>query len=199
VLWPKVGLRGPTCQDGWSARVTGWPKFMAAPTSAIGYPVHRPSLTHWQSKIWKVANTWPTSQRGGVGWPHFVSVGPGFYATSSPHVIFSMTIPYFGHTEGMHRFWSIWCFPVIWCSWNGTSTKLVELISNKHLSSISWMKCRYVGGKYMHFVTANTSSLWAASKILSTVVHIILLMSIIGGRVINSSSSCWTTADNILN
>jgi hypothetical protein len=26
--------------------------------------------------------------------------------------------------------------------------KLMELVSNKHLSSISCMKCRYVGGKY---------------------------------------------------
>jgi hypothetical protein len=32
----------------------------------------------------------------------------------------------------------------------------VELISNKHLSSISCMKCRYVGSKYMHFMTANS-------------------------------------------
>jgi hypothetical protein len=32
----------------------------------------------------------------------------------------------------------------------------MELISNKHLSSISCMKCRYVGGKYTHFMTANT-------------------------------------------
>jgi hypothetical protein len=33
--------------------------------------------------------------------------------------------------------------------------KLVELVSNKHLSSISWMKCRYVGCKYIHFMTAS--------------------------------------------
>jgi hypothetical protein len=64
-------------------------------------------------------------------------------------------MPYFGHIEDIHGFWSIWCFFVIRCSWNGTSTKLVELISNKHIYSISWMKCRYVGGKYMHFMTAN--------------------------------------------
>jgi hypothetical protein len=31
----------------------------------------------------------------------------------------------------------------------------MELISNRHLSSKSGMKCRYVGGKYMHFMTAN--------------------------------------------
>jgi hypothetical protein len=32
----------------------------------------------------------------------------------------------------------------------------VELVSsNEHLSSISCMKCRYVGSKYMHFMTPN--------------------------------------------
>jgi hypothetical protein len=28
-------------------------------------------------------------------------------------------------------------------------------VSNRHLSSISCMKCRYVGDKYMHFMSAN--------------------------------------------
>jgi hypothetical protein len=32
----------------------------------------------------------------------------------------------------------------------------MKLISNKHLSSISYMKYRYIDGKYMHFMTANT-------------------------------------------
>jgi hypothetical protein len=31
----------------------------------------------------------------------------------------------------------------------------VELISNKHLSSISSMKYRYVGSRYMNFITVN--------------------------------------------
>jgi hypothetical protein len=56
----------------------------------------------------------------------------------------------------MHGFWSIWCFFIIRCSWNGRLTKLVELVSNKHISSISWIKYRYVGSKYMHFMTANS-------------------------------------------
>jgi hypothetical protein len=30
------------------------------------------------------------------------------------------------------------------------------LVSNKHISSISLMKCRYVGGKYLNFITANS-------------------------------------------
>jgi hypothetical protein len=33
----------------------------------------------------------------------------------------------------------------------------VELVSNRHLSSISCMKYRYVGGKYMHFMIASIS------------------------------------------
>jgi hypothetical protein len=37
--------------------------------------------------------------------------------------------------------------------------KFVELVSTRHLSSISCIKCRYVGGKYMHFMTANTHHL----------------------------------------
>jgi hypothetical protein len=53
-------------------------------------------------------------------------------------------------TSDMHVFWSIWCFSIIQCSWNGRSTKLVELVSNKYLSSISYLKCKYVGSKYMH-------------------------------------------------
>jgi hypothetical protein len=32
----------------------------------------------------------------------------------------------------------------------------MKLISNRHISSTSCMKCRYVGCKYMHFMTANT-------------------------------------------
>jgi hypothetical protein len=34
--------------------------------------------------------------RGGAGQPHFGSIGPGLCATSSPRVIFSVTMPYFG-------------------------------------------------------------------------------------------------------
>jgi hypothetical protein len=57
VLWVKVGLRVPTCQAGWPARVVGRPSFMATPILGIGCPVHWPSLTHWESSVWKDANT----------------------------------------------------------------------------------------------------------------------------------------------
>jgi hypothetical protein len=49
VLWLKAGLEGPSCEAGHPARVAGQPSFLAAPTLGIGCPVHRPSLTHWQS------------------------------------------------------------------------------------------------------------------------------------------------------
>jgi hypothetical protein len=42
--------------------------------------------------------------RGGAGQPHFGSIGPGLCATSSPRVIFLVTMPYFGHIEDMHGF-----------------------------------------------------------------------------------------------
>jgi hypothetical protein len=41
------------------------------------------------------------------------------------------------------------------CSCSDNSTKLVKLICNKHLSSISYMKVRYVGSENMCFMTAN--------------------------------------------
>jgi hypothetical protein len=39
-----------------------------------------------------------------------------FCATSFSRVIFSMTMPHFGHNEDMNGFWSIWCFSIIRCS-----------------------------------------------------------------------------------
>jgi hypothetical protein len=123
--------------------------------SHIRYSSYRLTLTHGENGFWKCANTWLVSQGDVAGWPHLGSVEPVLCATSSPHVILSMTMPYFGHNIDMHGFWSIWWFFIIWCSWNGRSTKLMELVSNGHLSSISWMKCRYVGGKYMYFMTVN--------------------------------------------
>jgi hypothetical protein len=42
-----------------------------------------------------------------IGRPHYGSVGPGLCATSSPRVILSVTMSYFGHNEYMHGFWSI--------------------------------------------------------------------------------------------
>jgi hypothetical protein len=78
----------------------------------------------------------------------------------------SLTMSYFRHNEDMHEFWSIWCFSVIWCSWNGKSTKLVELVSNKHISSMSWMKFGYVGGKYVYFMTVNSGRRQLRAKIV---------------------------------
>jgi hypothetical protein len=85
-------------------------------TLGIKYYVHQPSLTCWQSGNCNGTNTWPASQGGGAVQPHFGSVGLGHCATSSPRVLLSTTMPYFGHIEDIHGFWSIWCFSVIRCS-----------------------------------------------------------------------------------
>jgi hypothetical protein len=119
--------------------------------SHIGYASCRLWLTHVEDGFQKDAKPWLASQGGLASRPPFCSVWPGLCATSSPCVILSATMSYFGHNEDMHGFWSIWYFSIIRCSWKGKSTKLVKIVSNKHLSSISWLKCRYVGDKYIHF------------------------------------------------
>jgi hypothetical protein len=159
VHWLKVGLGGPlvrrASQLGWLGGKVSWlHQLWALDTLCTDLRWHigkAKNLKRW--------HTWPAGQGGGADRSHFGSVGPGLCATSSPRVIFSVTMPYFGHIENIHGFWNIWCFSIIRCSWNGRSTKLMELVSNKHLSSISWMKCSYVGGKYMHFMTVNTPPL----------------------------------------
>jgi hypothetical protein len=104
VLWPKVGLGGPTCHTGRLTRVAGQPRFLATLILGIGCPMHRHSLTCWQCGVSKGTNSWPAGQGGGADRPHFGSVGPGLSATSSPCVIFSMTMSYFGHIKDMHIF-----------------------------------------------------------------------------------------------
>jgi hypothetical protein len=42
-----------------------------------------------------------------AGWPHLGLVELVLCAMSFPHVILSVTMPYFGHNEDMHGFWSI--------------------------------------------------------------------------------------------
>jgi hypothetical protein len=124
-----------------------------------GQVLWRHQLSHLGSSSYRLNMThveWVISLVPNPGRPHFGLVGPGLYATSSRCVILSKTTPGFVHNEDMYGFWNIWGFSVIWCSWNGRSTKLVELVSNRHLYSISCMKCRYVRGKYMQFMTANT-------------------------------------------
>jgi hypothetical protein len=127
-----------------------------SPTSGITDLLHRPALTRVWNSFQKYTKPWATGQACGADQPHFGSVGPGLCALSSPHVILSMTLSYFRHNEDMRGFWSIWCFSIIWCSWNDKSMKLVELVSNKHLSSISWMEFGCVGSRYVYFMTANT-------------------------------------------
>jgi hypothetical protein len=47
--------------------------------------------------------------------------------------------------------------------------------------------------------TIRSDSSWTTFKIISIAVHIVMSISIIGSRVMSSSSSCWTAADNTLN
>jgi hypothetical protein len=84
--------------------------------SHIGYSSYRLTLTCGENGFCKSANTWPAGQGDVVGHSQPGSVEPVLYATSFPHVILSMTMPYFGHNEDMHGFWSIWCFSAIRCS-----------------------------------------------------------------------------------
>jgi hypothetical protein len=146
----------PTCLDFQTCNLARWPCFLLAPPLGIGYLEHRLCRTCKKYDFWKCANTWPAGQGDVAGWPHLGSIEPVLCATSFPRVIFSVTMSYFGHNEDMYGFWSIWCFSVIQCFRNGRSTKLMKLVSNKHLSSLSRMKYRYVGGKYMYFITSNT-------------------------------------------
>jgi hypothetical protein len=45
-----------------------------------------------------------------AGWPHLGLVEPMLCATLFHGVILSVTMPYFGHNEDIHGFWSISCF-----------------------------------------------------------------------------------------
>jgi hypothetical protein len=155
VQWLRIERMEPTCEADWPCNLAGQPSFLLALPLRIGYLEHCLCWTRRQNSFWKCINTWPADQGDVASRPHLGSVEPVLCTTSFPHVILSVTMPHFWHNEDMHGFSSIWCFFIIWCSSNGRSTKLIELISNRHLSSISWMKCRYVGGKYMHFMTAN--------------------------------------------
>jgi hypothetical protein len=159
-----IGRVRPTCQASRPCNLAGRPSFLLAPPLGIGYLEYRLCWTHRQNSFWKCANSWLAGQGDVASWPHLGSVEPMLCAMSFPRVIFSVTMPYFGHNKDMHEFCSIWCFSFIRCSWNGRSTKLVEVVSNKHIYSLYWMKCMYVDGKYMHFITANTQALCGCPK-----------------------------------
>jgi hypothetical protein len=66
---------------------------------------------HWMPHAPTFVDTlakWSLKRRQHLaGRPHYGSIGLGLCATSSPRVIFSMTMPYFGHIEDMYGFLSI--------------------------------------------------------------------------------------------
>jgi hypothetical protein len=136
----------------------GWPGgqvLWSHQLSHLGSSSYRLNMTHVESVILlaqipgQLVKEWGRPATPLVGWAwafsHIIS-----------RVILSQTTPGFGRNEDICGFWSIWYLSIIRCSWNGRSTKLIELISNSHLSSISCMKCRYVDGKYLHFMIVNT-------------------------------------------
>jgi hypothetical protein len=116
VLWLKIGHVRPTCQVGRPCNMAGRPSFLLALPLVIGYLEHRLCWIRRQNGFWKCANTWPTGHGDVAGRPHLGLVEPVLYVTSFPRVIFSVTMPYFGHNEDMDGFWSIWCFSIIQCS-----------------------------------------------------------------------------------
>jgi hypothetical protein len=112
VLWPKIGCVRSACQAGRPCNLVGRASLLALPLG-IGYLEHHLYWPHRQNGFWKYTNTWLVGQGGVAGRPLLGSVEPVLCATSSLHVILSMTMPYFGHNEDMHGFWFIWCFSII--------------------------------------------------------------------------------------
>jgi hypothetical protein len=133
----RLGMWGPLV---WPADHATWPGDQVSSLHHLWAldTLSTTSSGHVDKTIFcKCANTWPAGQGDVASRPQLGSIEPVLYATSFPHVIFFVTIPYFGHIEDMHGFWSILCFSIIRCSWNGRSTKLMKLVSNNHLSSTS--------------------------------------------------------------
>jgi hypothetical protein len=115
-LWPKIGRIRPTCQAGQPCNLAVQPSFLLESPLVIGYHEHHLFWTRRQNGFWKCTNTWPVSKGDVASQAHLGSVEPVLCSTSFPHVIFSVTMPYFRHNKDMHRFWSMWCFSIIRCS-----------------------------------------------------------------------------------
>jgi hypothetical protein len=81
-----------------------WPSFLLALPLGIVSLEHRLCWTRRQNGFWKCTNTWLSSQGDVAGRPHLGLVESMLCATSFPHVILSVTMPYFGHNEDMHGF-----------------------------------------------------------------------------------------------
>jgi hypothetical protein len=84
--------------------LAGRPSFLLAQPLGIGYLEHRLFWTRKQNIFCKCTNTWPAGQGGVASRPHLGLVEPVLCAMSFPHVIVSLTMPYFGHNEDMHGF-----------------------------------------------------------------------------------------------
>jgi hypothetical protein len=109
----RLGTWGPIDRPTGHATWPGGQVFSMHRLSQIGCSSYQLTLTHGEDRFWECAITWPVGQGDVASQPHLGSVEPVLYATSFPHVILSMTMPYFGHNEDMNGFWSIWCFSII--------------------------------------------------------------------------------------
>jgi hypothetical protein len=79
-------------------------KFPSYTDFGIGCHVHQPSLTHGKAEFEKVPTPGRPAKEVGPARPTLAQLGPGF-VPCVPHVILSVTVPYFGHIEDMHGFW----------------------------------------------------------------------------------------------
>jgi hypothetical protein len=93
---------------------------------------------------------------------------PLAWPTSSPPVVEPMTLVKF-------KLWTIFMdfdpwrsYLIIWCPWNNNSAKLMEVVRNNHLFSISHMKYGNVGGENGCFTTANTRHVHTQNRHFTT-------------------------------
>jgi hypothetical protein len=109
----RLGMWGPLDRPTSHATWSSDQVFSLHDLSHIGYSCYQLTLTRGENGFWKCANTWMAGQGDVAGRPHLGSVEPVLFATSFPRVILFVSMPYFGHNEDMHGFWSIWWFLVI--------------------------------------------------------------------------------------
>jgi hypothetical protein len=106
-VWgPLVGLAGHATCSGVQVsslhQLWALESLSAASTRHVDKMVFGNAQTHGQPAKLMLA-----------GRPHLGSVESVVCATSFPRVILSVIVPYCGHNEDIHGFWSIWCFFVI--------------------------------------------------------------------------------------
>jgi hypothetical protein len=113
VLWPKIGHMGPLVSPASHAT---WPD---GQVSSLHHPWALDTLSTASARhigktfFCKCGKTWLAGHGDVAARPHFGSIEPVLCATLFPHVVLSVTMPYCGHNEDIHGFWSIWCCSII--------------------------------------------------------------------------------------